>query len=110
MGLILKEVDLDKTVFLMPPLPFMTYTWSEIIKLRKIAVLALLITSASLIAAAGMGSFMAFLGFIFDPEHHLRYGKYGLIPGILLLIVGVKMLFAWLKLLGYLLGLPTISK
>jgi hypothetical protein len=72
--------------------------------------LGLLITSAALLAAAAMGSYIAFLGFIFDPDHHLRYGNYGLIPGILLLVVAIKMLFSWLKLLTYLLGFTKISK
>jgi hypothetical protein len=110
MGLVLNEADLDQTVFLIPPLPFMTYTWADVIKLRKVAALFLLIASTAFIGVALVGSYMAFFGFILDPNHHIRYGNFGLIPGILLLIVGIKMVFSWLKLLIYLLGFGKITK
>lgn len=110
MSLLLTEADLNKSVFLMPPYPVMNYNWREVIALPKAAILFLLITSAALIAAIGWGAYIAFLGFIFDPGHHLRYGSFGLIPGILLLALDIKMLLNWLKLLSFLAGLSRIPK
>ena len=110
MGLILQEVDLGKKAFLAPPMPAMNYTWQELIKLRKGAIVGLLIASALPIALLLAGAYFAFLVLIFDPHHHLSYGTYGLIPGLLFLVVAIKMLLSWLKLLSYTLGLSQISK
>jgi hypothetical protein len=90
MSLLLNEADLSKNVFLAPPLPAMTYTWEEIIRLRKGVIWMLLIASALPMSLLGVGSYIAFLVFIFDPQHHLRYGNYGLIPGIIFLVVAQK--------------------
>src|SRR4051812_33557936 len=104
MSLLLTEADLDGRAFLAPPMPVMNYTWQEIIQLRKGVLWALLIASALPMSLLGVGSDFAFLVFIGDPDHHLRYGNYGLIPGIIFLVVAIKMLFSWLKLLAHLLG------
>lgn len=110
MGLILNKADLGKKVFLVPPAPFMNYTWQEAIALPKGALWLLLLALALPIGLLGVGAYEAFLGFILDPQHHLRYGSFGLIPGVILSVIVVKLLVNWLKLLAYLFGFTKISK
>jgi hypothetical protein len=96
--LYLKKEDMDKVAFLIPPIPVMSYKWSELLVLKRVVLILLMVCNLAFIAGFSIGAYWAFSVFIADPHHHLSFGNYGLIPGIILTIIVIKLLVNFLKL------------
>jgi hypothetical protein len=96
--LYLKKEDMNKVAFLVPPIPVMNYRWSDLLALKRVALILLLICNLAFIVALSIGAYLAFGVFIVDPHHHLSFGNYGLIPGIIFTIIAIKLLVNFLKL------------
>lgn len=100
----LKDEDMEKTAILFPLVPVMPYKWRELITLKKWVLYFFLFTTLLLIAGLSYYAYISFRVFILDPEHKGWSGKWGILAGLVYLVVGCKLLQNCSRLVYFLVG------
>jgi hypothetical protein len=96
------ESDMSRKAIIVPPYPIIEYRWEELIELKKWMLYFFLFTTLIFVAILIYAAYLALLVFIKAPEHPIRIGTYGLIPGLVFLFSMYKVIPNITKLLYFL--------